>query len=59
MIIYCPDCGSKLKCIYTGESTSNFSESIYHCENDDCANDFNIVRDVNDRFVKMTRHFWG
>lgn len=60
--IYCPDCGSKLKCMCTigaGESTSGFSESLYHCENDDCTNDFNIVRDADGRFIKMTRYFWG
>ena len=60
--VYCPDCSSKLKCMCTvgaDESTSGFSESLYHCENDDCANDFNIVRDADGRFIKMTRHFWG
>lgn len=61
-MMYCPDCGHSLRCMCTvgaDESTSGFSESLYHCENDDCANDFNIVRDADGRFVKMTRHFWG
>lgn len=60
--IYCPDCDSELKCMSTigaDKSISGFSESLYHCESDDCANDFTIVRDTDGRFVKMTRHFWG
>ena len=62
MQYHCPDCGYPLRCMCTigaDESASGFSESLYHCENYDCANDFNIVRDADGRFVKMTRHFWG
>ena len=61
-LMYCPDCGHSLRCmciVGADESASGFSESLYHCENNDCANDFNIVRDADGRFVKMTRHFWG
>jgi hypothetical protein len=56
----CPDCGHSLRCMCTvgaDESHSHFSESLYHCEN--CLCDYNIVRDADGRFVKMTRHFWG
>ena len=61
-ILTCPECGHSLHCMCTvgaNESISGFSESLYHCKNDDCANDFNVIRDADGRFVKMTRHFWG
>lgn len=61
-VISCPDCGHSLRCMITtgaDKTKSKMSESLYHCENNNCANDFNIVRDADGRFVKMTRHFWG
>ena len=60
LIIHCPDCGHSLRCMCTvgaDESHSQFTESLYHCEN--CLCDYNIARDSKGNFVKMTRHFWG
>ena len=59
-MMYCPDCGHSLRCMCTigaDESHSQFTESLYHCEN--CLCDYNIARDSKGNFVKMTRHFWG
>lgn len=61
-IMYCPDCGHSLRAMCTvgaDENASGFSETLYHCENDKCMLDFNVVRDADGRFIKMTRHFWG
>ena len=61
-IMYCPDCGHSLRAMCTvgaDESASGFSETLYHCENNSCMLDFNVIRDSEGRFVKMTRHFWG
>ena len=58
----CPDCGHTLRSMVTvgaDESDSGFSESLYHCENDDCGSDFNLCRDANGKFIKMERYFFG
>lgn len=60
--IYCPDCGNELKwmvTVGTDESASGMSESLYHCDNDNCGSDFNICRDADGKFIKMERHYFG
>ena len=56
--LICPDCGYDLKYINTigaDETQTNFTESLYHCEK--CLRDYSIVKDADNCFVKMTRHF--
>ena len=60
--MYCPDCGNELKwmvTVSTDESASGMSESLYHCDNDNCGSDFNLCRDANGKFIKMERYFFG
>ena len=60
--VYCPDCGNELKwmvTVSTDESASGMSESLYHCDNDNCGSDFNLCRDANGNFIKMERYFFG
>jgi DNA-directed RNA polymerase subunit RPC12/RpoP len=59
---HCPDCGGRLKWMVTvgaDESISSMSESLYHCENDNCGSDFNIRKDENGRFINMERYYFG
>lgn len=60
--MYCPDCGSELRCMVTvgtDESDSGFAETLYHCTNEECMKDFSVARDYEGNFINMLRHFWG
>ena len=60
--IYCPDCGSELRCMATvgiDESDSGFAETLYQCTNEECMKDFSVARDYEGNFINMLRHFWG
>lgn len=61
-ILHCPDCGYTLRSMVTvgaDESASGYSETLYHCTNDECMSDFEVTRFNDGKFIKMTRHFWG
>lgn len=59
--IYCPDCGSELKCMVSvgiDESDSGFAETLYHCTNEECMKKFSVARDYEGNFVNMLRYYF-
>ena len=59
--IYCPDCGSELKCMVSvgvDESNSGFAETLYHCTNEECMKKFSVARDYEGNFINMLRYYF-